>query len=136
MSKWQLITVVLACLSISSCAKKVDKNRLESINSSQLEKQMNSDETLYGFSIVEGKISTQVVSLGCTQSTDFKIVVHATEPTLALELVRLKPDLCRAMPHLVELSMTVPNIRSIKVDKSHFINDIKQLNDFKGVIRN
>ena len=61
-------------------------------------------EALYGISRYENTIKVKVRSYGCTRASSFAI--NTTEKGLAI--VRIKPDNCRRMPHVIEVTLPLP----------------------------
>ncbi|MCL1037274.1 hypothetical protein L2750_08915 [Shewanella submarina] len=68
-----------------------------------------SPELLYGVKVVGKSIQVAVVSTGCTGVESFKVkVIDESEQQTTLQLLRVKPDLCRAIPHLIEIEIPLP----------------------------
>jgi hypothetical protein len=67
------------------------------------------NETLHGFSIRDGKIVIAVTSNGCTEPTHFRLDVADTGGELAVTVVRMQPDSCKMVAHIVEIELDLPD---------------------------
>ncbi|NIA00289.1 hypothetical protein [Massilia sp. CCM 8734] len=66
-------------------------------------------ERLHGLRFDEKYLTIWVTSTGCTDKKDFEIRFTkgtAGKITLALEILRIAPDLCKTTTHVVELSFS------------------------------
>lgn len=66
-------------------------------------------ELLHGLWIREDKIVIAVTSAGCTQPEHFRIDVSGPENEPTVSIVRTQPDLCRMMPHVIEIELRLPD---------------------------
>ncbi|MFB9245523.1 hypothetical protein [Massilia antarctica] len=66
-------------------------------------------EPLHGICFERKNLIVWVTSSGCTNKDSFQISLvkgGAGKMALSLEIVRIKPDLCKAVNHVVELSFS------------------------------
>ncbi len=73
------------------------------------EKESHSVETLHGLTVTENKVIITVTSTGCTDESDFEIVVRESLPPL-VSFVRIQADFCKMAPHSVDLSFSLKKI--------------------------
>jgi hypothetical protein len=64
---------------------------------------------LYGIEINGEQAMVQVVSNGCTEPSDFVLELRGTGEEAELTVKRLREDHCRMAPHIVELSLDLPD---------------------------
>ena len=63
-------------------------------------------EKLYGVEIRQNAISVMVQSTGCTSAKSFKLDISSdANQALQASVIRIKPDLCRAMPRMVKVEI-------------------------------
>lgn len=95
----------------------------------------NALERLHGLRFDEKYLTIWVTSTGCTDKNDFEIRFTkgaAGNTTLALEIVRIAPDLCKTTTHVVELSFSWEELGiAVEILKSA---SVKVANPF-GVLR-
>ncbi|NHZ80554.1 hypothetical protein F2P44_14910 [Massilia sp. CCM 8695] len=63
-------------------------------------------ERLHGIRFERKNLVLWVTSSGCTGKDDFQIRLAKAKTAPTLEIVRIKPDLCKAVNHVVELSFS------------------------------
>ncbi|WP_448547052.1 hypothetical protein [Thalassotalea fusca] len=61
-------------------------------------------ETLYGVSRSDDNLHIKVRSFGCTQAESFVI----EQKKQGLAILRIKPDNCRRMPHIIDVVLPLP----------------------------
>jgi hypothetical protein len=69
------------------------------------EKSASDSERVFGITLTAAGVRAEVMSTGCTSSKDFEISHTATDAACELTLVRKKPDFCRRVPFMVEVSV-------------------------------
>ncbi len=68
-------------------------------------------ETLHGLVLTETTATITVTSTGCTAKEDFELRLQESEPPI-LTITRVKPDLCRAAPHSIDIVFSLKEIGS------------------------
>lgn len=63
---------------------------------------------LYGIELTQGAVRVWVVSQGCTKAEDFLLEVRQAGEYTELAVSRIREDPCRMAPHIVELSLHLP----------------------------
>lgn len=76
-----------------------------------MSKESGSVETLHGLAVTETQVIISVTSTGCTDESDFKIEVAESLPPI-VTFIRVKPDVCRAISHTVDLSFSLKEVGS------------------------
>ncbi len=67
-------------------------------------------ELIYGIKLLGKNIQVAVMSTGCTGVDSFNLdVINNEQGQTVLQLLRVKPDLCRAIPHLIEIEIPLPD---------------------------
>ncbi len=66
-------------------------------------------ETLHGLVLTETSAIIKVTSTGCTAKEDFQLGLEESEPPI-LTITRVKPDLCRAAPHTIDIVFSLKEI--------------------------
>ena len=66
-------------------------------------------EPLYGIEFLKNAVKVSVKSTGCTKPEHFTIKTHEKEEATQLEIIRNKPDRCRAMPKIISLELELVN---------------------------
>jgi heat shock protein HslJ len=66
-------------------------------------------ETLHGLVFNETTATIKVASTGCTKKEDFELRLQKSEPPI-LTIIRVKPDLCEAGPHSIDIVFSLKEI--------------------------
>ncbi|MDJ0717964.1 MAG: hypothetical protein QNJ54_27705 [Prochloraceae cyanobacterium] len=66
-------------------------------------------ETLHGLVLTETTATIKVTSTGCTAKEDFQLRLQKSEPPI-LTIIRVKPDLCLAAPHTIDIVFSLKEI--------------------------
>lgn len=106
MKAFSVIFSLVALFMSASCA--IQSNKVSSP-----EENVNL-EAVYGFNINDRAVSFTVISNGCTNDSDFQLSSKMSGQTVELSLIRKKPDYCRKMPSLTEVSFPVDETWSPK----------------------
>jgi len=69
-------------------------------------------ETLYGIQLGPDQLTIQVKSHGCTRTEHFEVKLEAGEQGAQLSIKRLGRDHCRRMPHLISISLPLPESKN------------------------
>ena len=69
-------------------------------------------EPLYGIQMGEQQITIQVKSHGCTRIEHFEVKLEEGEQGAQLSIKRLGSDHCRRMPHLISISLPLPETKT------------------------
>ena len=68
-------------------------------------------EILHGLVLTETTATITVTSNGCTAKEDFQIQLQESKPPI-LTIIRVKPDLCEAAPHSIDIIFSLKEIGS------------------------
>jgi hypothetical protein len=79
---------------------------------------------LYGVQFIDSRIVIDVVSFGCADATYFTAKVERSSDALQLSIIQVKPDRCRASPHIVSVTLEIPSIPTPDEDKFRLLNKI------------
>ena len=85
-------------------------------------------ETLYGIQLGPDQLTIQVKSHGCTRIEHFEVKLEEDERGAQLSIKRLGRDHCRRMPHLISISLPLPESK-----KSFYLMNPLQV--WRGVVR-
>ncbi|MDJ0594889.1 MAG: hypothetical protein QNJ72_33750 [Pleurocapsa sp. MO_226.B13] len=66
-------------------------------------------EPLHGLVLTETTATIKVTSTGCTKKEDFQLRLQKSEPPI-LSIIRVKPDLCKAAPHSIDVVFSLKEI--------------------------
>ncbi len=88
----------------------------------------NKLEILYGIKLGPDQLTIQVKSHGCTRIEHFEVKLEEGEQGAQLFIKRLGSDHCRRMPHLISISLPLPESK-----KSFYLMNPMQV--WRGVVR-
>ncbi|MCG8367362.1 MAG: hypothetical protein MJA27_29000 [Pseudanabaenales cyanobacterium] len=66
-------------------------------------------ETLHGLVLTETTATITVTSNGCTEKSHFEVQLQESSPPIAT-FIRVKPDLCRVVPHSVDIVFSLKEV--------------------------
>ena len=92
-------------------------------------------EVLYGIEVNSDNIDFWVLSNGCSHNEHFKLQTYQINKQISIRLIRHKQDLCRALPRLINIKMTIP-FSNIQHSEFIFTNPFKYKNSLKKTYRN
>lgn len=95
-------------LRIPYCQGREPKETLKESRESK-ETLKESKETLHGLYIDKETVTVTVTSTGCTKKEDFTIMLRKSRPPI-ITFIRLKPDLCRAAPHKINIQFPLKEV--------------------------
>ena len=112
--------IVIINLFLSGCnststdlnTKKTGKETSEINKIIQNNEDLKPLERVYNVSLALNEVNFQVLSTGCTKSSDFKLLVKEMNvKQLIVSLIRENPDYCRAKSTLVTISKKLPKMK-------------------------
>ncbi len=133
MKNFNLYTTLAFTLLLLFSPSPEGKSRVEQLN---MNEEPNLIETLYGVEVNSDNIDFWVLSNGCSHNEHFKLQTYQiNNKQISIRLIRHKQDLCRALPRLINIKMTIP-FSNIQHPEFIFTNPFKYKNSLKKTYRN